>query len=263
MPPKREPKNIERFLAATTPKVRSSRLDHLWRFYDVPYGVEVPYYDGTGPVGSAKTPLSALCAQTLLCVTARARRRQPVRIYFVPYLSGIRLLKKISGLLPRSASVGAQQSETTVVFQYYEYERVQDRLPFAMKIQELQQQVRSGTMTRRVLSVLPMLCLKPHAIYVLRCRCIRSYLLRVPRSTQATRGTALPGNLSTPFPVCRTRRRLPKAAFSRFIRWLRSLQSREGTISRWTELRVRHLIKLGKNSRGVAHARALAHPISR
>ena len=71
-----------------------------------------------------------------------------MRIYFVPYLSGMRLLKKkpaaasASGL-PRSASVGASElSESEVVFQYYEYERVQDRLPFVMKIQELQQQVR-------------------------------------------------------------------------------------------------------------------------
>ncbi len=66
MPPKREPTNIERFLAATTPTVRSSRLAQLWRFYDVPYGVEVPYYEGTGPVGSAKgslpTCLRAGCA---------------------------------------------------------------------------------------------------------------------------------------------------------------------------------------------------------
>ena len=101
-----------------------------------------------------------------LCVTARARRRQPVRIYFVPYLSGIRLLKKPSGFLPRSASVGAQQSDAAVVFQYYEYERVQDRLPFAMKIQELQQQVRPGTKTRLVFSALLVLCLKEHAICV-------------------------------------------------------------------------------------------------
>lgn len=78
-----------------------------------------------------------------------------------------------------------------------------------------------------------------------------------------THGTALPGSLSTPFPAFRTRRRLPRAAFSHFIRWLRSLHSREGSISRWTRLRIRHLAKLGKNSRGVAHARARAHPISR
>ena len=103
MPPKREPTNIERFLAATTPTVRGSRLAQLWRFYDVPYGVEVPYYEGTGPVGSAEIPLlahlRAACPRnprddTILYVTAHALRRQPVRIYFVPYLSGMRLLKK-------------------------------------------------------------------------------------------------------------------------------------------------------------------------
>jgi hypothetical protein len=159
MPPKREPTNIERFLAATTPTVRGSRLAQLWRFYDVPYGVEVPYYEGTGPVGSAEIPLlahlRAACPRnprddTILYVTAHALRRQPVRIYFVPYLSGMRLLKKTkqaaaSGGLQRSASVGGgeKSDDTEVVFQYYEYERVQDRLPFAMKIEELQQQVRS------------------------------------------------------------------------------------------------------------------------
>eukprot|EP01043_Picozoa_sp_COSAG02_P045361 COSAG02_NODE_4138_length_5725_cov_20.138287_3_plen_113_part_00 len=81
MPPKREPKNIERFLAATTPTVRSSRLAELWTFYDVPYGVEVPYYEGTGPVGSAKPLLpsrlrtdcaASPCDNAILCVTAHA-----------------------------------------------------------------------------------------------------------------------------------------------------------------------------------------------
>ena len=71
-----------------------------------------------------------------------------MRIYFVPYLSGMRLLKQQaapSRSLQRSASVGSdEKSEADVVFQYYEYERVQDRLPFKMKIQELQQQVRPG-----------------------------------------------------------------------------------------------------------------------
>jgi hypothetical protein len=67
----------------------------------------------------------------------------------------MRLLKKkkqdaASSGLPRSASVGAGESsgEAEVVFQYYEYERVQDRLPFAMKIEELQQQVRSRHLHR-------------------------------------------------------------------------------------------------------------------
>lgn len=46
----REPTNIERFLAVTTPKVRNSQLGQLWDFYDVPYGVEVPYFDAQGTV---------------------------------------------------------------------------------------------------------------------------------------------------------------------------------------------------------------------
>lgn len=221
MSSKREPKNIERFLAATMPKVRSSRLDHLWRFYDVPYGIEVPYYDGTGPVGSANEPYPCPCAAIdchcgrHVCNVRLTRCvPQPVRMYFVPYLSGMRLLKKrgvTAGGLQRSASVGTGEgSEPEVVFQYYEYERVQDRLPFAMKIQELQQQVRFCIEIMGMSSPPPVLsssacCLCMH------CRCMHSCRPRAQRNIPPTRGTASRGSLSILFPACRIRRRSPRA----------------------------------------------------
>jgi hypothetical protein len=151
--PQREPKNIERFLAAVTPKVRSTRLEQLWRFYDVPYGIEVPFFDGTATVGRA-APRRWRSVLLPPLLTARVFCLQPVRIYFVPYLSGMRLVKKRTssgGGLQRSTSVGGEEMSTDVAFQYYEYERVQDRLPFAMKIQELQQQVRSRGQPRQLL----------------------------------------------------------------------------------------------------------------
>ena len=114
--------NIERFLDAVTPSPASSRLGDVWAFYDLAFGLEVALqFDGEETVRALSMALEARRAAETLCV-----RGQPVHMYFVPYLSGIRLLEPPVGDDP-----------ARVAFQYSEHERLQDRLPFAMKMAEL------------------------------------------------------------------------------------------------------------------------------
>ena len=118
--------NIERFLDAVTPSPASSRLGDVWAFYDLAFGLEVALqFDGEETVRALSMALEARRAAETLCV-----RGQPVHMYFVPYLSGIRLLEPAVGDDP-----------ARVAFQYSEHERLQDRLPFAMKMAELEAQV--------------------------------------------------------------------------------------------------------------------------